>query len=131
VLLIGALRRSALSPNQSQRWASSRLPSRGRNGDAEPLHRRALEIREWAFQPDHPDISDSIIYLADVYRARHRIDDAMSLHAHWIAIREKDAGLAPDDARRGKILNDLGDRLREFNHNEEAATVLPARASRQ
>jgi len=46
--------------------------SQGRYGEAEPLYRRALAIREKASGPDHPDIAQSLNNLALLYRGQGR-----------------------------------------------------------
>ncbi len=41
--------------------------TQGRYAEAEPLHRRALAIREKALGPDHPDVAASLNNLASLY----------------------------------------------------------------
>ena len=41
----------------------------GHYAQAEPLHKRALAIREKALGPDHPDVASSLNNLAELYRS--------------------------------------------------------------
>jgi tetratricopeptide (TPR) repeat protein len=51
----------------------------GRLAEAEPLHRRALGIREKALGPEHPDVGASLDNLAGLYRAQGKLDEALTL----------------------------------------------------
>ncbi len=42
----------------------------GHYGEAEPLYRRALEIREKALGPDHPDVANSLNNVASLYHVQ-------------------------------------------------------------
>ena len=42
--------------------------AQGRYAEAEPLHKRALAIREKALGPEHPDVAQSLNNLAELYR---------------------------------------------------------------
>jgi tetratricopeptide (TPR) repeat protein len=63
----------------------------GRNADAEPLHKRALEIREKALGPDHPYVLASVTNLAELYRmlGRQADADAMAKRAQDIRAKTK------------------------------------------
>ncbi len=61
----------------------------GRNADAEPLHKRALAIREKALGPDHPQVAASIKNLADLYKALGRDGEAEAMAKREQAIRAK------------------------------------------
>jgi hypothetical protein len=51
----------------------------GRRGEAEPLLRRAMEIRRAALGEGHPDYAQSLHALAALYRAMGRPGEAESL----------------------------------------------------
>ena len=53
--------------------------ARGHDTLAEPLHKRALAIREKALGPDHPDVPQSLNSLAALYRATERDTEAAML----------------------------------------------------
>jgi tetratricopeptide (TPR) repeat protein len=59
----------------------------GRDGEAEPLYRRALEVRKKILPADDSNISSVIIRLVEVYRALNRSSDAQSLLDHWLMLR--------------------------------------------
>ncbi|MEE8511990.1 MAG: tetratricopeptide repeat protein [Acidiferrobacterales bacterium] len=46
----------------------------GRYGEAEPLYKRSLAIREKALGPDHPDVATSLNNLARLYSAQGHHD---------------------------------------------------------
>ncbi len=46
--------------------------SKGKYAEAEPLHKRALAIREKTLGPEHPDLGGSLNNLAELYRATGR-----------------------------------------------------------
>lgn len=60
--------------------------------EAEPLHRRALAIREKALGAEHPDVAASLNNLAALFRAQGRAAEAEPLEARAKAIRVKRAG---------------------------------------
>jgi tetratricopeptide (TPR) repeat protein len=70
-----------------------------RNREAEPLHRRALDIREKILRPDHPDIALSIVRLADVYGAQRRPGDPQLLYERWLTVLQRELG--PEKAALG------------------------------
>ena len=51
----------------------------GRYGEAEPLYRRALAIREKALGPDHPDVAQHLNSLAGLYHEQGVYDEAEPL----------------------------------------------------
>ncbi len=53
--------------------------AQGKHAEAEPLHKRALAIREKALEPEHPDVVQSVNNLAKVYRAQGRYAKAEPL----------------------------------------------------
>jgi tetratricopeptide (TPR) repeat protein len=50
-----------------------------RDAEAEPLHKRALEIQERLLGPTHPDVVKSLFNLAALYYARDRYSDSEAL----------------------------------------------------
>jgi len=54
---------------------------------AEPLHKRALAIREKAFGPDHPEVVPSLWNIANLYRKTGRDKEAEALEKRAEAIR--------------------------------------------
>ena len=44
--------------------------AQGQYAKAEPLHQRALAIREKALDPDHPDVAESLNNLALLYKTQ-------------------------------------------------------------
>ena len=66
--------------------------SQGKYGDAEPLYRRSLAIREKALGADHPDAAQSLNNLAALYKAQGKYGDAEPLHRRALAILEKVLG---------------------------------------
>jgi DNA-binding MurR/RpiR family transcriptional regulator len=56
---------------------------------AEPLHQRALAIREKALGPEHPDVAQSLENYAALLRGTARADEAEKLEARAEAIRAK------------------------------------------
>ena len=59
----------------------------GVDAKAEPLHQRALAMREKSLGPDHPDLAASQEYLASLYRAMKRDDHAEPLEKRVARIR--------------------------------------------
>jgi tetratricopeptide (TPR) repeat protein len=72
---------------------------------AEPLYRRALQIRERALGPNHPDVVRSLNNLAGLYALERRYADAEAVYRRALAINERAAG--PDAASTGVILKNL------------------------
>ncbi len=63
----------------------------GKYAQAEPLHRRALAIRETALGPEHPQVATSLENYADLLRATGRSADAVYMEVRAKAIRAKHA----------------------------------------
>ncbi|WP_437667593.1 tetratricopeptide repeat protein [Sorangium sp. So ce1182] len=64
----------------------------GRLDAALSLARRALELREKALGPEHPDVATSLNNVAELYRATGDHARAVPLHERALAIREKALG---------------------------------------
>jgi tetratricopeptide (TPR) repeat protein len=56
-----------------------------RYADAEPIYKRALDIRERTVGPDHPDTAASVNNLASLYQAEGRTADALPLVERMMA----------------------------------------------
>ena len=78
-----------------------------RFGEAEPLLKRALAIREQAVGSDHPDTATSVNNLASLYQAEGRTADALPLIERMIARGRAQLGIALAvlfDAQRQQIM---------------------------
>ncbi|MCH8269351.1 MAG: tetratricopeptide repeat protein, partial [Acidobacteria bacterium] len=64
----------------------------GQYTEAELLYQRALEIREKALGPEHPDVAVSLNNLAEMYHTQGKYGEAESLFLRSLAIREKVLG---------------------------------------
>ncbi len=60
-----------------------------RNLEAEPLMRRALDIDEKSFGPDHPNVAIDLNNLASLLQATNRLDEAEPLMRRALYIDEK------------------------------------------
>ncbi|WP_162238798.1 CHAT domain-containing tetratricopeptide repeat protein [Brevundimonas sp. Leaf363] len=61
--------------------------------EAEGLHRRALEISESTWGPDHPSVAIALRFLANNLDLQDRLAEANSLHARALAINEATFGI--------------------------------------
>ncbi|MEW6348523.1 MAG: tetratricopeptide repeat protein, partial [Thermodesulfobacteriota bacterium] len=92
---------------------------------AEPLYRRALEIRETAFGSEDPDTAVSLNNLAEVLHAKGDYDAAEPLLRRALEIREKAFG--PEHRNTATSLNNLA-YLLDSKGDYEAAEPLYRRA---
>lgn len=75
------------------------LYERGEYGEAEPLFKYALAIRERVLGSQHPDTAQSLNNLAELYRIQRRYNEAEPLYRQALTIDEKELGLEhPDTA---------------------------------
>jgi tetratricopeptide (TPR) repeat protein len=65
------------------------LNKRARHGEAEPLYRRALSIREQELGSDHPDTATGLNNLASLYSMEGKYTEAEPLYWRALAIRER------------------------------------------
>ncbi|HSF17876.1 MAG TPA: serine/threonine-protein kinase [Vicinamibacteria bacterium] len=72
---------------------------------AEPLARSALQIREGALGPSHPDVAASLNNLANIWRKQGKLGEAESLAQRSLEIREKRLG--PNHLTVAQSLNDV------------------------
>jgi tetratricopeptide (TPR) repeat protein len=86
------------------------LDDRARFSEAEPLHQRALAIRENALGPDHPDVATSLNNLALPYYRQGKYAQAEPLFQRALAIWEK--ALGPEHPLVATSLNNLGELCR-------------------
>ena len=63
--------------------------AQGKYAEAEPLHKRALAIREKALGPEHSDVATSLENYAALLRKMNRDAEASKMEARAKAIREK------------------------------------------
>ena len=79
--------------------------AQGRYAEAEPLHQRALAIREKALGPEHPAVGVSLSNLAALYSGQGKYADAEPLYKRSLAILEK--ALGSEHPRVATSLNNL------------------------
>jgi len=92
---------------------------------AEPLHKRALAIREKVLGPEHLDVSVSLNNLAGLYQDQKNYSAAEPLYKRALAVKEKTLG--PDNPDVGASLINLAALYRDQG-NTEAAEPLYKRA---
>lgn len=73
-----------------------------RDSEAEPLHKRALEIQEKTLGPTHPDVVKTLFNLAALYYARNRYGDSETLLKRALEILR--------EARLGRAANTRADK---------------------
>jgi CHAT domain-containing protein/Flp pilus assembly protein TadD len=66
--------------------------SQGRYGEAEPLYKRCLQLREEVLGSNHPETLTSINNLALLYQAQGRYGEAEPLYKHCLLLREEVLG---------------------------------------
>jgi CHAT domain-containing protein/tetratricopeptide (TPR) repeat protein len=66
--------------------------SQGRYGEAEPLYKLSLQLREELLGPNHPSTLTSINNLAELYRLQGRYDEAEPLHKRCLQLCEEFLG---------------------------------------
>ena len=87
-----------------------------------PFWRRALELGEKEFGPNHPITAALLDALAQTYHAQGRHAEAEPLHQRSLAIREK--ALGPEHPDVAQSLNNLGELHRVQGHYAEAEPLL-------
>ena len=87
---------------------ASYLHGRASYTDAEPLYRRALEIRETQLGADHPDVATSLNNLALLLQDQGNYTDAEPLYRRALEIFETQLGADhPNSATIRENLEDL------------------------
>jgi tetratricopeptide (TPR) repeat protein len=94
------------------------LNERAEYAEAATLFRWALEIREEALEPEHPDIATSLNNLAVMYRAQGKYQEAEPLYQRALAIDEKAVGAGHPSTATS--LNNLAGLYRDQGRNTEA-----------
>jgi len=79
--------------------------AQGNYGEAGPLYKRSLAIREKALGPEHPDVAQTLSNLALLYQSQVRYGEAEPLYKRSLAIREK--ALGPEHREVATSLNNL------------------------
>jgi tetratricopeptide (TPR) repeat protein len=79
---------------------------RGRYAEAEPMHKRALAIREKAGDADSSDLARSLNNLAGLYLLAGRYAEGEPLFKRSLAIRDK---FGPDNPAAPMVLDNLGE----------------------
>jgi len=102
--------------------AGMRWHNLGEWPQAEPLLRRALELDEKKFGPDHPEVAIRLNNLAELLRATHRPAEAEPLYRRALAISEKRFGPAHPDV--ATCLNNLALLLQATNRLAEAEPLM-------
>jgi CHAT domain-containing protein/tetratricopeptide (TPR) repeat protein len=93
-----------------------------RLGEAEPLYKRALAVRERALGHNHTDVATSLRALAMLYIVQARYSDCEALLKRALDIREKAYGA--EHIAVGNLLNDLGALYRIQGRQGEAETLF-------
>ncbi len=119
-LLVGApLAAFAQSPElTSAHQQYKALKAQGKYAEAEPFARKAVELGEAEFGPDHSTYATYLNNLAELYRAQGRYAEAEPLYKRALAIREK--ALGPEHPGVAASLNDLAGLYRDQGRYGEA-----------
>lgn len=91
---------------------------KGKYDEAEPIHQRALIIREDVLGIYFPDLEQSLYNLANVYRAKGRYAEATSLLKRALTIREK--ALGKDHPSSAIIYETLAKIYKKIGKSQEA-----------
>lgn len=98
------------------------LNDTNRPAEAEPLLRRALEIDEISFGPEHPDVAASLNNLALLLQATNRDSEAEPFMRRALQIDEQSLG--PEHPSVATTLNNLALLLQATNRTAEAEPFL-------
>ena len=113
----GPLRSVATSLND----LATLYQAQGKYAEAEPLHKRALAIREKALGLEHPNLATSLNNLGGVYVAQGNYAEAEALLKSALAIAEN--ALAPEHPDVALILENYAVLLRETDREAEAVEM--------
>ncbi len=94
----------------------------GRYEEAARRFRVAVEVREKAFGPAHPEVAAALSNLANALYKDRKLDDAITVHVRALALREQ--ALGPQHPEVGESLSNLGSALRMQGKLAEAQAVL-------
>ena len=120
-LLQKTMHRSPESPLANQKLGEV-LGKKGRYAEAEALLKRALEIREQALGPYHPNVAQSLNELAAIYQFRGQYAKAEPFYNRALAIWEKVLG--PDHPDLARSLNNLAELYLDMGRDNEARRLL-------
>lgn len=95
--------------------------AQGKYREAEPIHKRALAIREKVLGRENADVAQSLNNLASVYGALGRLAEAEALYARCLAIREQ--ALGKNHPEVAKTLENYAEVLRIRGRRAEAAKM--------
>ena len=98
------------------------LKTKALHREAEPLYRRALDIDEASFGPDHPDVAIDLNNLALLLQDTNRLGEAEPLMRRALAIDE--ASLGSDHPDVARDLNNLAALLQATNRLGEAEPLM-------
>lgn len=98
--------------------AALTLGERASYAEAEALSLRALQIREQALGPDHPEVASSLHHLGYLYWSQGKYAEAEPLHVRVLQIREQVQG--PDHPEVADTLNNLANLYRMQGRYAEA-----------
>jgi tetratricopeptide (TPR) repeat protein/predicted Ser/Thr protein kinase len=90
--------------------------------EAQQLLEQALDLKQRALGPDHPEIANTLSNLAVVLEAQGVYADALPLHERALAIIEH--GLGDQHPEVAGILNNLADNYRLQGKHEDAKLLL-------
>lgn len=90
---------------ERERDKSICIGKRNKFKDAEPLCKRALEIREKCLGPSHPDVAKQLNNLALLCQNQSKYDEVEAYYKRAIEIYNKSLG--PDDPNVAKTKNNL------------------------
>jgi tetratricopeptide (TPR) repeat protein len=98
------------------------LKTKALYGEAEPLYRRALNIDEKSFGPEHPAVAIRLNNLASLLQATNRLAEAEPLMRRALAIAEKSFG--PEHPHVAIDLNNLAQLLQDTNRLAKAEPLM-------
>jgi tetratricopeptide (TPR) repeat protein/tRNA A-37 threonylcarbamoyl transferase component Bud32 len=90
----------------------------GENEDAARLYQQALEMRERALGPDHPEVASALQNLGAARRALGKYEEAQALYQRALAIYEQTLG--PKHPKLASLLSNLGNAQAVMGHKKEA-----------
>lgn len=111
----------AASPVDALLDAVMRLRDGGRAAEAEPLARRAVEVAEQTFGPDHPHMAIVLAELAGTLHELGRAEEAERLYRRVLGIVEATAQDGSRDVATS--LNNLAEALVRLNRLDEAEAL--------
>jgi tetratricopeptide (TPR) repeat protein len=98
------------------------LKATNRLDDAEPLMRRALDIDEASYGPEHPEVATDLNNLALLLKVTNRLDEAEPLYRRALEIDE--AAYGPGHPNVARDLNNLAALLQATNRLVEAEPLM-------